>query len=77
MMVKPLYQTCWLDKALVINTMTHAVINGEYNLGAANRAAEILNDHERRNGRLAVYTGVNRAEYEAAHGKVENLEYPR
>lgn len=52
----------WLDKYLVVNTVTGQVVQGTFNEGEANRAAKVCNDHETRNGRPSIYGVIPQAE---------------
>jgi hypothetical protein len=44
-----------LDNFVVINTKTEKWIEGHYSASKAEHAVDVLNDHEKRNGRSPVY----------------------
>ena len=44
-----------LDRWMVLNTQTGAPVQGAYNEGMAQQAADLMNEHERRNNRAPVY----------------------
>lgn len=48
------------DKYLVINTQKNRIAESAHSMEAGNRAAEVLNQHETRNGRPCIYKVVTK-----------------
>lgn len=45
-----------LDSHLIVNTTTGAAVEGHGSMRSAIKALRIINEHEQRNGRPAIYT---------------------
>lgn len=51
-----------MDKFLIINLVRNQIVESAHPMAAANNAAEILNQHEQRNGRPCIYKVVHKDE---------------